>query len=284
MPIPLLAIVIAAGADAVYRIRRSNSGSAKGTVLAACFAALAVAVAVISLVARRGDEPELVESLNRYSYAAGHVVGRHLAESGRGSRVLLLVESTWPGEDPDVLQVGIEAGLRQGMGSDLELVDVVPVAPPPGYIQHVRESLAASKVPLPPGMPEGWIPALERDLSRWFSSKYLVSLLAPYEGSCDVLVSAVGLPNDFARGGAREGSAIPETVVVLNPGAIPMARLVAGGAVDALVVMKPSANPWEDANAAPADIGEAFNKRFLLVTADNVREMAGAYPQSPNLR
>jgi hypothetical protein len=222
--------------------------------------------------------------LNRYNYAAGEALGRHLAENNSGSRALLLVEPTWPGEKADILQTSIEEGLRQGMGSNLDLVDVVPVDPPPGYTERVRESMKAGRIDPPPGVSDDWIPILERDHSRWFSSNYLAALLASRKGTCDVLISAVGVPRDFANSRLLNSSDLPKTFAVLNPPDMPMARLVSGGVVDALVVIKPSANPWEDANSAPADIAEAFEKRFILVTQENLQEMAAAYPRAPNLR
>lgn len=277
-------LMVIAGIGAVVGMRLSKSGMAQGRFIAGGCALLAVVLAVVGLSSKKDSNPALVTSLNRYSYAAGHNLGRHLAENYNGSRALVLVEPTWPGEEPDILQAGIEEGLRQGMGSDLELVDVVPVDPPPGYIEKVRASLVAGKVSLPAGVSEDWIPVLERGHGRWFSSNYLATLLASHKGTFDVLISAVGVPRDFANSPLVRSADLPKAIAVLNPLEMPMAGLVGSGVVDALVVLKPSLNPWQDANEAPQDIDEAFEKRFVLVTKDNVKAMAEAYPDVPNLR
>lgn len=283
MSLPLLALMIAAGVGAAVGMHLSKSGKALGRVIAFGCALLAVGLAVVGLRSNDQATPALAKSLNRYSYAAGDVLGRHLAENYAGSRALVLVQPTWSGEEPDILQVAIEEGLKHGMGSSLKLVDVVPVDPPPGYIEQVRNSQMPGMEP-PSGAAADWIPALAREHNRWFSSTYLAALLASREGTFDVLISAVGVPGDFAKSRGLKSSDLPETIAVLNPPDRSMSRLVDSGVVDALVVMKPSVNPWKDANEAPADVDEAFEKRFLLVTAENLKEMARAYPNSPNLR
>lgn len=283
MSVLRIVLMVAAVVGAIGGMRLSKAGVKLGRFLTVGCVILAMVLAVMGLVSSNDETPKLIKSLNRYSYASGETLGRHLAEAYSGSRVLILVQPTFPGEEPDPLQVSIQEGLKQGMGSALELVDIVPAGPPDGYVERVIANTPPELKP-PPGTPEGWIPALERDYNRWFNARFFATILAAHKGTYDVLVSAVGLPRDFANSRMANHPDLPEIIAVLNAPDLPMKRLIQDGTVDLLVAEKPSANPWADAENAPEEIAEAFARRYILVTRDNVDEIAATYPNLANWR
>ena len=283
MSVLRIVLVVAAAVGAVVGMSLAKAGVKQGRALAIGCAIIAIVLAAASILSPHDDTPQLIKSLNRYSYASGETLGRYLAETYSGSRALILVQPTFVGEEPDLLQVSIQEGLKQGMGSALELVGVVPAGPPDGYVERILANMPPQLEP-PPGTPEGWIPALERDYHRWFNAKFFATILATHKGTYDVLISAVGLPRDFASSSLVKHPDLPKTIAVLNAWDMPMKRLIQRGTIDVLVADKPSANPWQDAQNAPEDIAEAFAKMYILVTADNLEEVVATYPKSANWR
>ncbi len=273
-------LMVAAGCGAVVGMRMSKKGNKQGMMVAAPCAILAVVLAVGGLLISGNSTPKLAKALNRYSYACGQTLGKHLVEHHSGSRLLLLVEPTFGGDESDILQVAIEEGLKASIGSDLIWAGTVPVDPPPAYVERAKKFSQQG----PPPYPENPIPYEMRGYEGWFSSGYLAKLLAEHEGTYDVLVSAVGLPRNFPRSRLVKNGDLPETIAVLNAHGMPMRGLVKSGIIDTVVAVKPSVNPWKDVSSAPHDLDEAFAKRFILVTQENLDEMVAAYPKAPNLR
>ena len=276
-------LLIAAGIGAALGMRASKGGGGAGQKVAIGCAVFALILAVSSLLTADDYTPKIVKSMGSYSYASGVVLGRHLAETHQGERALILTEPVFDGQQPNEIQRAAVEGLKKGMGSALEVVDVVAVDPPEAYVERARRSWASDGLDPPEGQTTNSIPSLMRDYNRWYDVNYLAQLLNERAGTYDVLISTVGLPRGFLGSPLSRHPALPDIALMNAPGQ-PLKSLLEIGAVDVAVADKPVANPWKVIQDAPADVDEAFDKRYVLVTKDNLAEVAATYPAAPYWR
>lgn len=281
MSILKLILLIAAGIGAALGIRSSKSGEGPGLKIAIGCAVFAMVLAVSSLMSPSDQTPKLVKSIGSYGYASGVVLGRHLAETYPGSRALVLTEPVFDGAEPHELQRAMLDGLKEGMGSALEIVDTVAVDPPPAYVERARRSWARDGLEPPEGQTTNSIPSLMQEHTRWFDVQYFAHVLDTHQGTYDVLISTVGLPKGFSTSKFARNPALPDFALMNAPGER-LKGLIEIGAVDVVVADKPSANPWKVIQNAPGNVDEAFEKRYVLVTKDNLAEVVAAYPASPH--
>jgi hypothetical protein len=207
--------------------------------------------------------------LNRELATRG--LAEYLASRQPGQRALVL-------SNPFTRQKGLEAGvyaqeeagirgLREGFGRQIVLGSI-------GYPELKPEAEAN---PL----------ALVGDKETSTPLSYLVAedafdKLIDAHPDCGVVVSLVGLPADLGRVQAWKRAGSPKFALLLpdlrmiGDAAAVRASLVTGKLV-AFVALKPGAPPG---SVAPgSDHRAEFDKRFLLVTADNVDQMIQQYPQ-----
>lgn len=276
-------LLIGAGIGAVLGVRASKKGEGAGQIVAIGCAAFALLVVIASLAGSERYTPKIVKSMGSYGYAGGVVLGRHLAQTHAGSRVLILTEPVFDGEAPHDIQRAMVEGLEDGLGSAVEVVGIVAVDPPQAYVERARQSWARDGLDPPEGQTTNSIPSLMRDHQRWYDVRYFAELLAEHTGTYDLLISTVGLPRGFAGSALSRHASLPEFALMNAPGQ-PLKELIEIGAVDVAVAEKPTANPWEVLQNAPADVEEAFDKRYILVTKANLAEVAAAYPESPHWR
>lgn len=195
----------------------------------------------------------------------------HVARQSPGSRVLVV--SNPFAQQPDVAseiketeEAGIR-GIRQGLGTQATLEAVVLPELRPEALKNPR--------------------ALLQDADTSTPLSYLVAVdafdrLAEQHPDCDVVISLVGLPAELAAvkiwskpGPPKFALLLPDLRVIGNRAAVQ--RAVKGGKLAAFVLPKPGAS---DPHAAIGrnSAGE-FEKRFVLVTMENIDQMMQSHPQ-----
>ena len=106
--------------------------------------------------------------------------------------------------------------------------------------------------------------------------------LSKQHPNCDLIVSLVGLPVDLSlveiwqKNGAPKFALLLPDLRVLGDAAAVMAA-VKSGKLAAFVLNKPSAPPEQTAHGK--DRAQEFNRRFILVTPQNIEQVAQDYPQ-----
>ena len=268
-------VMVAAGIGAVVGMRQAKAGAEWGRPVAAGCAVLVLVLAVVSLLSSGSPAKRVAKSMDRYNYACGEIMGRHLAETFSGSRVLVLLPPRAPATaETSVNSVENSAleGLKSGMGSALELVNAVPIEPPASFVKQLQSMEVDAE-------------SMEFEVMNyqmWFNARCLASNLAKHKGTYDVLISSIGLPEDFVDSKLANSSNLPE-MAVLNAFPYRIKRLIERGVLDAVVVHKPSPEGgWKDALKVPSDTREAFDKRYVLVTSGNVGDVSATYPSLLN--
>ncbi|MCK5844057.1 MAG: hypothetical protein KAG97_05070, partial [Victivallales bacterium] len=97
--------------------------------------------------------------------------------------------------------------------------------------------------------------------------------------SCNLIITLIGLPMDTGnlkiwKRFISDPKKTPKLCIV-NGDVSMFGAFIAKGLMPAVVTFKPDAKYTE--NPAPKDMQKAFDKRYLLVTTKNVKEIAKKY-------
>ncbi|MBE7503227.1 MAG: hypothetical protein HS113_23660 [Verrucomicrobiales bacterium] len=201
---------------------------------------------------------------------AARVLGESLARQFPARRVIVVSNPfvALPGAAEEIRQFeqAALAGLSRGWGDRIQLLGVFPPALRPEALTHPE------RLPMDP--------ETKTPLSFLQTDRAWDELLAQHPGA-DVLVSLIGVPANLA---ALELWQHPEPVLALL---FPDLRMLGGwegveaaitsGKLAAVVMERPGSPP---ASAAPAtDDWAEFERRFLLIIAENVGAVRAAYPR-----
>lgn len=201
---------------------------------------------------------------------ATRVLAEHIAQHYPGSRVLIIGNplAQESGRSKGVYEAeeagrrGIEAGLAGKLSSTEAYPDLRP---------EVRTNPGA--VPIAPGT--------TTPISYMMTDDAFDKLAAAYPQH-DVFASLIGLPANLKKvkfwmqpNAPKIALLFPDLRVVGDAQAI--ASAFESGQLIAAVLEKPGASAREDQPAA--DYRVRFDANFLLVTPENMRQLAGEYPQ-----
>ncbi len=271
-------VMVAGGIGALVGMRQAKAGATWGQPMAIGCALVTLALALMGIVSSSGSAKGMMNAITQYNHASGEVLGRHLAEKFEGKRALVLLQPASELEAADTFNNSILDGLRRGLGSSLEIVNTINLTPPPALVGQMDAMSAGLE---PGGEDEAYMDYELMNYEMWFDSKYLSDFLAEHKGTFDVLISAVGMPMDLADSPLSRETDLPE-IAVLNASGYGMKNLVTEGVLDAVVTYNPDPEGWKDMKSVPKNTADAFAKRYLLVTPDNIDEMSATYPNAFN--
>lgn len=261
---PLLFACLVLGAGMVYALYALRSrGAPWGKPAAGLAAALLVLLVIVNAVCR-GSGPDVATAIARakavgdqYAYAAGYVLGKHLAQACRGRRAVIVTAFNDRRSKP-----GVE-GLKEGAGGAIEFVDEVVVG----------EGLRTTEAGLP-----------YLTLGKLFRPEDMESIL---QRKFDLLISFAGIPVVFerARGAPTPGRVFEEAPVqwvLASPdhGACGLSKnLVENGKVVAVVAhnLKALRDPQVYSDA-PSGVQATFDARYVLVHPGNLQDVVAKHP------
>jgi hypothetical protein len=197
-------------------------------------------------------------------------LAEHLARTRPGKSALIISNPFAQRQDTaqaivETEQAGIR-GLREGFGRSISVAAVVFPELKPEARENPR--------------------ALLGDVETSTPLSYLVEpeafdQLAGKHANCEIIVSLIGLPLEVARceawkaaGAPRFALLLPDLKVIGDAAAAKSA--MKSGKLLAFVLARPGA-PGDDTTPG-RDWKAEFEKRFLLVTAENVEQVVQAYP------
>jgi hypothetical protein len=215
-------------------------------------------------------KPDPQGSALRVREIATRGLAEHLARTHPGKSALIISNPFT--QRPDTARAIVETeqagirGLREGFGTSIS-VAAVPV---PELRTDARENPRA----------------LLADVETSTPLSYLVEpeafdQLAGKHANCEIIVSLIGLPLEVARCEAWKAAGAP-TFALLLPDlriigdAMAVKSALKSGKLAAFVLARPGA-PGDDTTPA-RDWKAEFEKRFLLVTAENVEQVMLAHP------
>jgi hypothetical protein len=195
----------------------------------------------------------------------------HLARSYPGKKALIVSNpfTLRQGTAKTIVemeQAGIR-GLREGFGKNVVVAAVAFPQLRPGTEDNPRALLAGVETPTP--LSYLMTPAAFDELAR-------------RHADCELIVSLIGVPLEVsgteawkAPGAPRFALLLPDLKIIGDTEAIKSA--MKSGKLTAFVLARPGAS--DDETAPGKDWKAEFEKRFLLVTADNVEHVMQAHPE-----
>ena len=217
-----------------------------------------IVCAVVMLIHNMGGgaESAVVDSEIRYTVSVPYMVGKTVADKMPGAKVLVVTSSDQ--RSNKIREQQIEA-LKKGFGSTI--TDIVCDSPKPSKAPANME---------PDMVPEDFVTA--KDLDRLFKS----------HKDRNLIVMLIRLPYDMEnmeiwRQFKKNPKKTPKLALAASDVSL-LGAYIKGGLISAASVHNPDYK-YEDGKIAPEDLEKAFNERYLMLTPENVLQMAKKYPK-----
>ena len=110
---------------------------------------------------------------------------------------------------------------------------------------------------------------------EWFTAKTFDQLIKKHAKDCDLVISTIGLPQDFGRMAFWTMKKRPK-LALTSCSVYNLRRALERGAVIGAVSYDPT-KPYDE-DPAPEDPETAFQKRYLLLTPKNTKSIAQQHP------
>jgi hypothetical protein len=264
----LIAVIIAGITGIILCMKADKKDSKKKNPAAKQLALLMLLIIIASTFAilvrstsPDDNEGEIVSEDMFYSRLSGLMLGKYLARNASGYNALVITHDK--NSENALLDVCLD-GLREGLEGKVKIAAIdFPV--PTSYNGTPSPS---EKVRISP----------ERMLyiSRKTQSKNFDQLIAKHP-DCNLIISLICLPKDANKMIALNKK--PEKrpkVALLSNNISMMKEMLLQGIISAAIISRPDYIPGK--KKLPKNIETAFDKRFLMVTPDNVKSIAADYP------
>ena len=242
-----IVIMIIGGIGAFVGMNKSKEGATWGQPLAIVCAIIAIVAALWSSIGTMtgGGQSSMGNRETQFQTIQTQKLGQYLAEKHSGAKAVLILDPLMPdtAESPNAAV----KGLKLGIGSAISIVKELAPELPEAY----KNKTAAIGDVLPP-------------VESWYTAKALDALLKDAGDDYDMIITFMGLPARFA---APKGKKIVFAAGNMQP--VP-ALIKSGACVAAVAYLK---DAQYDDKPVPKDFNEAFNKRYVLVTPENIGEV-----------
>lgn len=263
--------MVIAAVGMIWGLAKQRTGMLWGKQVATGCALVALACALVQIFsgagAHHGPGPRVYDAYTRLS---GVKLGRYLAEKYPGAKAVVVVNPAIPGMPKP--STSLLDGLREGLGNAVTIVrEVSPEIP---------------KSQLPPGLPEAPAggngvaplsppPMMMAPMDTWLTPEVFDRMLAPCVGTCDMVITTVGLP--FQAGQLKLWSLKPAPKVVIAAGMIQeLKSAISKKAIVAALTYNPNAVPITRKPSGNLEVD--FGKHYLLVTPETVDQLAKDHP------
>ncbi len=222
------------------------------------------AVVILMRTGVIGDQgtKKIIENEFTYTKASYYTLGNHIANKLPGTKILLIVDRQRQNDDrtPKLLEA-----FKQGLNG--------------------KATITATETPAidwPEGRPQPKPEELDMmPLQEMMNAKSFNDLMTKYP-DCNLIVSFIGLPNDIEnlavwaiwQEGTVEEAKRPK-ICLINGAYHNLKDAIKSGIVAGVVAVNPTAKFTDE--AAPSDIKAAFDKRYILITPENVDDIAQKY-------
>jgi len=222
--------------------------------------ALVVICAVVILMKTGvlGDQgtQKIIQNEFTYTKSSYFTLGKYIAEKIPGAKILLVVDKQ---RQNDTRSPALLESFKLGLAG--------------------KATIAATETPAiawPEGRPQPRPEEMDMiPLQEVMTAESFNDLIAKYSDA-NLIVSFIGLPNDIEN----------MTVWTMEPEKRPKIALINGayhnlktaiqsGIVAAVIAVNPTAKFTDE--AAPVDVKAAFDKRYILITPDNIEKISTTY-------
>lgn len=249
----MYAILAVAAIGACVGWSNTKKGAAWGQPVTIVCAIIAIGIGFYLAVQNSfGANGATIERETNYQKIFTKKLGLYLKEKYPGKKLLLLCDPI-----SDINNNPQIEGFKEGIGNDLEIVDILVPEPP-------KQNAG----------PEGL--GMMEPMEVWFFAKDLDKLIG--KKKFDMLVTFAGIPRGVTCAGKDfKNPGLKGKKVIIAAGSVyDWKYAIKEGAIPAAVSYKPNAVYDEK---LPRNLDEAFDKRFVLITSDNIDTVANEYSQ-----
>ncbi len=266
----ILTIVIIAGIAGIFSCSKADkkkngerNPKSRGLALALLLIIIACSIAILVRSAKPedNDEPVVSEELS-YSRVSGVMLGRYLAKTAPGFNALIITHDK-NSENP-LLDASM-GGLREGLD---KYVKIAAIDSPLPASSGAKSSESEKKKISPEKM---------LYLSRKIQLNNFDLLIDKYP-DCNLIISLISLPKDISKMAVfKLKPEIRPKIALLSSNISMMKERISKGEISVAVITRPDYVPGK--NKLPKDIESAFDKRYLMVTPENVKLVAAEHPE-----
>ena len=236
--------------------KRAPKAGPLALVLLLIIIASTIAILVRAALSDVRDERFISDELI-YSRASGYMLGRSLGKSFPGYDALIITHDK--NSANTLLDASLE-GLREGLGRKVKIAAIDSPIPTQSKKKETTKIF-----------PERML-----YLSRKMEADNFDQVIEKYP-ECNLIISLIGLPKDPHKMSIL--NIMPEKrakLAILSSNISMLKDRISQGDISAAVINRPGYIPGNE--IIPKDIESAFDKRFLLVTPDNVKLVASEHP------
>ncbi len=229
------------------------------------FKALAVICGMVILLGAVGalytyykgpDMTGLIEKERKYQCIAYRRLGKFLASKHDDARILVIKFATHGSKASEETDVARIAALEEGMAGKLRIA--------------VTEEISGM------GGPQGGMP-MPMAAQFLFTAEKFDEMVDDHP-ECDLVLSLIGLPNEFPKMTFWEKDDDERPALVLvNPTIWELKKAIQADLISAILTSKPVAH--DPKAKIPEDEKVAFDLRFLLIYGKNVEKIATEFPR-----
>jgi len=276
MVIALIGMIIAAKKQELYP-------AAKPIAIVCIVVIIACAVGVLFRTGMFGEDKmnkKIIDRETKYLHSSAHIAGKYIADKFPGSKILLLVDDNPENKEQAVLLKVFKDALGQKaeiLGTDCpRSIPVVTVAEgEETAVATTTAGAAAGSDPLAVTHSADDAPTIQ-DIMTAETVNYTV---AKYP-DINMIVSFIGLPYDLEHMNIwyEEDPEKRIKVALIGGNIFRTKSAIASGLIVMAVNYKPDLK-FDTSGSAPEDPQEAFDKRYVMITPENINEFSEKYPK-----
>lgn len=212
------------------------------------------------------SDKKVLENEVFYNKAAAFTLGKYLSEKFSGARAVLIIE------DKVDNRIHNEQVSSLILGLDNQVTIVSKAIPYPAIKAGTEDE---KPEPSPANIPDGLKPSIRTTMKACDFD----AIFEKYP-DCNLFISLIGLPVDMQEmviwTATEEDAKKRPHLALLNASIYPLKNALLQDIVAAAVVFSPVA--VLDEKTPPSETKMAFDKRYILITPDNVQKIAEQFP------
>jgi hypothetical protein len=218
------------------------------------------------------DVEKIQEREADYRRIGAEKLARTIAAKFPGGRAVVIRPTDFGYEMDGVTD--IIAGLKAGFGADVEITDVIAPKIPAEYEQQMEEMkkqylAETGESELPPDF------MMMDQMMNMVDAASFTEVTKRIPDGTDIVVLLVDFPYDMEKMALWSMKPMPAVGAVVNMAQPQMKLAIQQEFIDAIVLPKPMGD--FKSMDVPKDLDEAFERRFILVTPENVEAIVGQY-------
>jgi hypothetical protein len=247
--------------------------AAKPAAIACMVVVMVCAFGILTQTGMFGDSSssKIIANEMVYAKAGAYIPGKYIGEKFPGAKILFLVDD----EKYNSRQKEIIESFKEGLAGRAEII--ASECPRPLPPAPTEEAVAAEGTATTPPIPQGRMDSMMMPIQEIMTAQTVNDIMFKYP-NVNMLVTFVGFPRDINNMDIwREENPEKRVKVALVSGEIYQLK-PAFSAKQAVAAVAYSPKAKFDESKAPSDIQAAFDKRYLLITLENIESVLAEYP------